>query len=94
MARHQRMPPLEAGYTYAVEPPVIKQVTCKRGGVHIRPLAHWPASPRFTQKRLLLAPQNGHKPSPGNSYQYCLKPNLLTHVMYGYSGDAYSKGEG
>jgi len=37
MARHQRMPTLEAGYTYAVEPTVIKQVTCKRGGVHIRP---------------------------------------------------------
>ena len=39
MARHQRMPTLEAGYTYAVEPTVIKQVTCKRGGVHIRTLA-------------------------------------------------------
>jgi len=38
MARHQRMPTLEAGYTYAVEPTVIKQVTCKRGGVHIRTL--------------------------------------------------------
>ena len=32
MARHQRMPTKEAGYTSAVEPTAIYQITCKRGG--------------------------------------------------------------
>ena len=47
MARHQRMPTLEAGYTYAVVPYVIKELACIRGGVHIRKY-----TPELVERRL------------------------------------------
>ena len=39
MALHQRKPTKENGYTDAVEPTAIYQITCKREGVHIRTFA-------------------------------------------------------
>ena len=57
MARHQRMPTLKAGYTYAVVPTVINQNTCIEGESIYGRLGHCFERPLSANWGRLLVPE-------------------------------------